>query len=81
MTFEERVKQAALEFAQAHPIQWNDFLEKWLAAHPVEEPKTVAAVSVPQTEQTVTTHDIAVDYTSQEEPPHTGGPKIRRRTE
>jgi hypothetical protein len=78
VTHEERVKQAALDFAQAHPIQWDDFLEKWLAAHPVEEAVSKAAVevSVPSSEQTVTTQD-----TAQEEPPHTGGPKIRRRTE
>jgi hypothetical protein len=77
MTVDERVKQAALEFAQAHPIQWDDFLEKWLAAHPVEQaaPKPVEEVSVPPLEQTVKTQD-----TAQEEPPHADGPKIRRVT-
>lgn len=66
MTHEERVKMAALEFAQAHPIQWDDYLEKWLAAHPVEETllKT-EGVYAEVIEQTVKTQDI-----KQEEPSH-----------
>lgn len=76
MSKEQWVYEAALAFAEQNPVQWDGFREWWRLNHRL--PTVVdAIVSAPSSEHTVKTQDTT-QLTTQEEPLHTGGPKVRR---